>query len=371
MRILFLAWRDPWHPDGGGSEVYVEEVARRLVRRGHDVAIRSAAYPGRPPLEVVDGVVHHRAGGRLSVYLRGLSHLLSREGRHADVVVDVINGLPFGTPLVRSSGVLALVHHVHREQWAIIYPDWRGRIGWFVESRITPLLYRRVQHVTVSHHSARDLAAIGVDPHRVTVIPNGLDHDAVPASTDRSPTPRLVVLSRLVPHKRIEQALMAMHLLRDEWPNLRLDVVGDGWWRDRLWDEATRLLVHDVVTFHGQVPDPERDRLLAQAWLMVLPSIKEGWGIAVTEAARLGTPTVGYASSGGLQESVCNGVTGVLVDSPEELVDAIRDLLRDPVRLLAMSKAARSTAATLDWNATAERFHEALGRAAAVSGRRR
>ena len=73
-----------------------------------------------------DGFRIERRGGRLTVYLRGLAYLLSPAGRRADVVVDVINGLPFAAPLVRRRGLVALVHHLHREQWRIIYPGAAG-----------------------------------------------------------------------------------------------------------------------------------------------------------------------------------------------------------------------------------------------------
>ncbi len=365
MDVTFLAWRDPWHPDGGGSEVYVEEVAKRLVRRGHSVTIRSAAYEGRPTRETIDGVAHIRRGGRLTVYLHGLAHLVSRDGRRADAVVDVINGVPFGSPLIRRRGVLALVHHLHREQWAIIYPNWKGRVGWFIESVVTPVLYRRNGFVTVSRHSAQDLVGIGVHRSRISVVPNGLDHGASRMQPRASsPTPRLVVLSRLVPHKRIEHALDVVRRLRDEIPGLRLDVLGDGWWRDELEAEATRLRVDDLVTFHGHVSELEKDLLLARAWVMVLPSVKEGWGIAVTEAAQQGTPTIGYASSGGLQESIQHDRTGLLVADLDELLSTTRSLLVDAEKRQRLSTGAREWALQLDWDVTAEQFEGALGRAA-------
>ena len=373
MRVTFLTWRDPGHPDGGGSEVYVEQIARRLAARGHDVTVRSAAYAGAPALETVEGVAHRRSGGRLTVYVRGLAHLLTREGRDRDVFVDVINGLPFASPLLRRRGVLALVHHLHREQWAIIYPDWRGRLGWFVESRVTPLLYRSVPVVTVSEHSAADLERIGVERSRVTVVRNGLDHELPPIRVPRSSSPRLVVLARLVPHKQIEHAIWVVSRLRSQVPGLRLDVVGDGWWRGHLVEEADRLGVTDLVTFHGHVDDPVRDELLATAWVMLLPSVKEGWGIAVTEAAAQGTPTIGYRVSGGLCESVVDGVTGLLVEDRAELLAATRRLLTDDTLRAVLSVEGARRARLLDWDDSAERFEEALGEVGVnrVSGRRR
>ena len=54
--------------------------------------------------------------------------------------------------------------------------------------------------------------------------------------------------------------------------------------------------------------------MVQRSWVHVLPSRKEGWGLAVIEAAQHGVPTIGYRDSGGLTDSVIDGVTGVLVD---------------------------------------------------------
>ena len=350
MRVAFLTWRDSTHPDGGGSEVYVEQVARQLVARGHEVTIVCAGHGGSPRAEDLDGVRLVRTGGRLTVYPRGL-WWLARHRRTTDVVVDVVNGLPFATPLVRRRGVVALVHHVHQRQWQIIYPGACGRIGWFVESRLTPALYRGRPHLTVSEASAADLAALGI--RSVTVARNGLD--VAPSGAARSADPRLVVLARLVPHKRIEHAVdVAVRL------GVPLDVVGEGWWRPELEAYVAQQGASDLVTFHGPVVAAERDRLLAAAWLHLLPSVKEGWGLAVLEAAAQGTATVAYREAGGVNESVVDGVTGLLVDDLDGLVAATRGVLADPSVRDGLGDAAAERAREFDWAATASVVEELL-----------
>ena len=106
--------------------------------------------------------------------------------------------------------VVVLVHHCHREQWPVAGPA-LGRLGWFVESTLSPRLHRRNQYLTVSLPSARDLVALGVDNERIAVVRNGLDEaPAQSLSGPRAAAPRVVVLSRLVPHKQIEDALEAV-----------------------------------------------------------------------------------------------------------------------------------------------------------------
>nr|WP_300052921.1 glycosyltransferase family 4 protein [uncultured Nocardioides sp.] len=359
MHVAFLTWRDTTHPDGGGSEVFVEAVGRELASRGHRVTLLCARHPGSARHEERDGVRLRRTGGRLTVYPHGLAWVL-RHRRDVDVVVDVVNGLPFGTPLVRRRGVVALVHHVHAEQWRIIYPGLAGRVGWFVESRVVPLLYRRRPVLTVSDSSARDLAAIGIDPAAITVVRNGLAAAPPPLPVDRPVEPRLVVLSRLVPHKQIEHALAVVQRLATEVPDLRLDVVGDGWWHDNLVEAAADLGVTDRVTFHGHVSDARRDELVARAHLMLMPSVKEGWCLAITEAGAQGTPSVAYARAGGVTESIRDGVTGRLVEDLDEMVAVVDDLLRAPEERAAMGAAAHAMAQTLTWSSCADRVEQVL-----------
>jgi glycosyltransferase involved in cell wall biosynthesis len=358
MRIAFLTWRDSRHPDGGGSEVFVEQVARQLARRGHEVTIRCARVAGAGAVDDLDGVRLVRAGGRLTVYPRSLAWTWRRRAR-LDVVVDVINGLPFGTPLVRRRGLVALVHHVHERQWRIIYPGVRGRVGWWIERRVTPALYGRTPVLTVSSASRADLVALGLPAAAITVARNGVDAIRVPAI--RSAMPRVSVLARLVPHKQVEHAFTVLERLLPELPDLHLDVIGDGWWRDELQaDLAGRGALSSHVTFHGHVEAPVRDRLLAQSWLMLLPSVKEGWGLAILEAAVQGVPTVAYREAGGVAEAVVDGVTGELADDLDDLVARTRALLLASERRAAMGEQAAQRAQTFTWSATADVVEQVL-----------
>ncbi len=203
--------------------------------------------------------------------------------------------------------------------------------------------------------SARDLATLGVDPRHVAVVRNGVD--AAPAATmtePRSASPRAVVLSRLVPHKQIEDALDAVARLRTRMPDLHLDVVGGGWWVQRLVDHAAELGIADAVTFHGHVDDGTKHAVLQRSWVHVLPSRKEGWGLAVVEAAQHGVPTIGYRYSGGLTDSIVDGVTGVLVDDHAELVDGLERLLSDRVLREQLGVKAAIRSGEFSWRQSAD-----------------
>jgi glycosyltransferase involved in cell wall biosynthesis len=358
-RIAFLVWRDTLHPEGGGSELFVERIAAWLASQGHDVTIACAAHGNAPRDEIREGVRFRRRGGRLTVYPHGLAYLLSPAGRRTDIVVDVQNGLPFFASLVRRRGVVTLVHHVHREQWQIIYPGWRGHLGWWLESRAAPRLFRG-RYLTVSEASRADLVGLGIDGARIRVVHNGLDIPRPSRTVPRSTVPTICVLGRLVPHKRVEHALEVAARLRPTMIDLRVEVIGDGWWRQELEGRARALGVDDIVRFHGHVSQIERARILDRSWLLVAPSIKEGWGIAIMEAAARGVPALAYRTAGGVRESIIDGETGKLVDDLDELAKATDELLADASIRERMGAAASARAAEYDWTRAARRFADSL-----------
>lgn len=376
--VLLLCWRDTGHPQGGGSERYLEQVGAHLAARGVKVTLRTARYPGAARRETVDGIDISRAYGRYSVYPRALAAIaLARlglgplRGIRPDAVIDTQNGIPFFARAASKAPSVVLVHHGHREQWPVA-GLLVGRIGWWIESRLSPRVHRDNQYLTVSLPSAEELTTLGVDGSRIAVVRNGAEPVPVDAPTGAAETrtaePRVVVLSRLVPHKQIEDALAAVARLRGRIPGVQLDVIGDGWWADNLKSVAAQLGIADAVTFHGHVDERRKHELLARSWVHVMPSRKEGWGLAVIEAAQHGVPTVGYRSSRGLTDSIVDGVTGVLVDDVDQLAESVAGLLADAAARTIMGEKARSRAREFSWESTASGVYQVL--AAAADGRR-
>ena len=361
-RVAILSWRDTGNPEGGGAELYLERVAAGLVARGARVTVLTAAYPGAPADETRLGVRYVRRGGKLSVYLRGLLALLCRRlpggiGR-VDLVVDIQNGMPFFSRLV-TRPVVVLVHHLHREQWPVVYPGVTGKVGWWVESRLAPILYRHCQYVTVSRATRDELRRLGVEGRRIAVVHNGTDA-AVEDKPERTSYPSICVVGRLVPHKRVELAIDAVASLRRDFPDLRLTVVGSGWWEDELRAYALRSGAADAIEFTGFVDDRTKEDVYARSWLMALPSLKEGWGLVVSEAARFGTPTVAFRAAGGTQESVSDGISGVLVDDEAGFESALRGLLTDDVERKELSQGARAHAGEFSWDRSTQAFAEVV-----------
>jgi glycosyltransferase involved in cell wall biosynthesis len=358
--VLILNWRDTRHPQGGGSEVFVEQVAARLAAEGRRVTIFCGAYEGSVRDEEVDGVRFVRRGSWRTVYLwAGLYHLLGRFGPH-DVVVDVQNAMPFFSPMYCGRPVVVLVHHVHRLQWGMFFGRRTARMGWWVESRLSPWLYRRATYMAVSEATKADLVALGVAPERIEVVRNGSPDVAV--SSERAPEPTVAFLGRLVPHKRIELLMRAAADLRGRFPGLQVRVAGRGAWEPRLRGVARDLGVEDLVSFEGFVPEEAKLEWLAESWVLAMPSVAEGWGLAVVEAAVAGTPAVAFRT-GGLVESIADGETGLLADDYGGFVTALATVLSDAGLRDRMGLAARRRALAFRWEDTVATVSTVLDRA--------
>ena len=123
-------------------------------------------------------------------------------------------------------------------------------------------------------------------------------------------------------------------------------------------------------SFHGHVDADVRDRLLGESWLMVLPSVKEGWGLAVLEAAAQGTASIAYGGAGGVREAIVDGVTGRVVDDYPQLLSEVRRLMRDEAAREALGDQARERSVGFTWSATTDLVEQTLEKAR-FSGHRR
>jgi glycosyltransferase involved in cell wall biosynthesis len=364
--VLVLNWRDTGHPEGGGSEVYVERVSTELVGYNNRITIVCAHYAGAAREERNDaGITFVRRGGRLSVYVWaamlyiagaiGLGPLSRRRLGRPDVIVDVGNGMPFLSALYARVPVIVLVHHVHREQWPVVMGRKAALVGWWIESRLAPWVYRHCRYVTVSEATRTELAALGVDSARITVVHNGTP-EVVGGPVARDLEPNLVMLGRLVPHKRVEIALRAVAALADGIPGLTLTIAGRGWWEPQLRRLTAELGITDRVRFCGFVTEADKHELLSRAWVAMTPSLKEGWGLTIVEAGSRGTPTVAFAGAGGVAEALVDNESGLIADDEEHFITLVGDLLRDDVRRESMGIAAGKHALSFTWELAGARF---------------
>jgi glycosyltransferase involved in cell wall biosynthesis len=349
LHILVLTDRDWTHPQGGGTGTNLHAQVVRWLEWGHRVTVLACGYPGSVPFESSGRLTIHRMGGRVTVFPR----VMWRQARDlvpdADVVLEVINGISFLTPLWLHAPRVALIHHIHREH----YRRELGALGrpaaFLLETLPLRWLYRTSRIITVSQSSAAEIAEHGIALDRIHVNYNGADVNGHYREA-RSAVPRLVYLGRLKRYKRLGVLVDLVASL----PGVHLDIVGEGDQHHVISTDIKARGLGDRIHLHGYVDEAEKFRLLRRAWLHVTASSAEGWSLAVTEAAACATPSVGMGV-GGLTESILHGETGLLAKDVEEFGQHVRTLLSDHDRRERLGRAAHEQAQALSWDRTASR----------------
>lgn len=371
-RVLVLNWRDTRHPEAGGAEQYMHQIARRWVRQGVKVTWFTARPEGMAAHEVIDGVQITRFGGRLSLYPLAALRLLRTRGKF-DAVVDCQNGIPFFSPLFAGPGVpvVQVVHHVHQDQFSTRFSPPVAVVGRLLEGRMARRVYGSRAIVTVSPSTRLELRRRLGFRGPIFVVPNGaIDVPAVTCPRDHDPT--VVVVTRLVPHKRIDVLLGQIAVAASQVPRLRVEIVGDGPERRRLQGLAADLGLQATVTFHGYLPNEARDSQLSRAWLTTSTSAAEGWGCSIIEAAAWGVPCLALHAPG-ICDSVIDGRTGWLVDRPQDFGSALVTVLTELAeenRVEQITTACQRWARCFSWDRSAELLAGVvLKQAGAVTGR--
>lgn len=324
MRILFLSWKDTTHPFAGGAEVYTDEVTHAWVQQGHAVTWFSSSVEGQPRDEMRGGVTIVRRGSRLGVYRAAKAWYRAEGHGQFDLVIDEVNTVPFGAARwVKDAPVVALIFQVCREIWWQEMPFPIAFAGRFFLEKHWLRIYRHRPVLTISQSSKDSFAAYGLS--NVSIVPVGIN-DMIRPDVPKERTPTVVFVGRLASNKRPGDAIEAFALLRESVPDARLWVIGSGPELERL-----RAKTPPGVIFHGRVDEATKRDLLARAHLLVVTSVREGWGLVVDEAAAMGTPTVAYDVAGLRDSTLAAG--GVLVSpSPSVLGETLARLLAAPSR---------------------------------------
>ncbi|MGZ4279351.1 MAG: glycosyltransferase family 4 protein [Solirubrobacteraceae bacterium] len=351
--ILVLVDRDWSHPQAGGTGENLRQQVRYWLEWGHRVTVLASAFPGARSIKRDDGLTVRRMGGRATVFPRAIAELL-RDPPRVDMVLEIVNGIAFLTPLWLRAPVVVQIHHVHRRLYAEELGAAGRPLGFVLETLPLRRLYGRRPFMTVSNASADELVALGIERDRIAINRNGVALDEL-SSARRAATPTLVYLGRLKAYKRVELLLDILPAV----PGVSLDIVGEGGHRLLIEDEIRRRGLTGRVRLHGFVDEPTKRRLLQRAWINVTASSAEGWCLSVSEAAACATPTVALAV-GGLRESVVDGTTGLLADDLDGLIRHVRRLAADPALCQELGYAARARVSTLRWADTAKRTFEAL-----------
>lgn len=313
-RLLAVNFRDPAHPEAGGAELHLEWILREAVRRGFEVTWLASGFKGGTPEAEYEGMRIVRRGDWWNFNLI-LPGIFRREfsSPPPDLVVEDINKVPCFTPWWTRSATSVIVPHLFG---ATALQEAGALLGIYVVAleSLIPWVYRGRRFVVISESTRDDLVHRGIPADWIEVVHCGLDHGLYrpEPAVKKSDRATIVFVGRLRRYKGLDWVLRTLPDVIAAVPGARLVVLGDGPFRQSLERTAQRLGIANAVEFHGFVKAADKVRWMREAWVLVQPSPKEGWGLTVVEAGACGTAVVA-TDAPGLRDSVKKGETGLLV----------------------------------------------------------
>ena len=343
MKIAFIY--DAVYPFiTGGAEKRVYELARRLVKRGHEVHWYGIGWwwpeSGKKDIEM-EGIHLHGVckpmdlynGERRSVgeavYFAVL--LLPKLGRAKFDVIDC-QGFPFFscfTAKISSSlGRSPLIITLH-EVWNNYWYEYLGKAGFFGKLVEKIMVNLTDKIITVSKKTKTDLMAVKSSEKSV-VIPNGIDFNYINKINPSDEKSDIIFAGRLIKEKNVDILIKTIAIVKERIPDIKCFIIGDGPERAKLERLVQELDIQNNVSFKGFIKDyNDLISYMKASKVFVLPSTREGFGIVVIEANACGLPVVVVNHKmNAASDLIINNKNGIISDfSKEDIAENIISMI--------------------------------------------
>lgn len=367
-RILFLSWRDIKSPKKGGAEVFTHQMLKNIDKEKFEITHFSPIYSGLPAEETIDGVKYIRKGNIFTVIPYAIIHYITRR-KSIDYVVDQCNTHRFFTPLwVSRSKRIFFIHQMTKEIWFRNTKAPFSYIGYYFEKLMT-YIYKGNRTFTVSNSTKKDLIDMGLNSSKILILPEGIDF--VPwdkkGFLEKERDITFTYVGRFSKYKGIDATIESFGMIKRDHPDAKLWIIGKK--DQRYIDEVLIPIMNSYnliemdgagsgdVKFFGFVSDELKLELMSRSHYLVFPSEREGWGLTITEAAAVGTPSIVY-NSAGLVDAVEGGNRGYIVseNTAVGLYKMMSHVVGENVEYEYMRDMAHEYSKRFQWIRTAEVF---------------
>lgn len=361
MHLLFLSWRDIKAPKKGGAEVFTHEMLKLVDKSKYKITHISPKFKGCEADEVIDGVLYKRRGNIATVILYAM-YFYFKNRMNIDFVIDQCNEHRFFTPfwLPRHKRIF-FIHQMGRELWMRNLKFPFSHIGYYSEDIITKI-YRKGYTFTVSPSTKQDLLDLGFKDSLIGILPEGINFKPweEEAFHQKEAAPTFTYVGRFAKYKGIDSAVEAFGKLKEAYPESKMWIVGkknQGFIDSVLTPiiQAYHLKLDEDIKFFGFVSEEKKLELMSKSHSLLYPSDREGWGLTVTEAGAVGTPSIVY-NSPGLIDAVNRGQAGIITDENTKtgLFEAMKHTLDNNSFYDDMRRKAYEFSKNFQWETTAK-----------------
>jgi len=394
FRLAVLNTQPP-HRYFGGVERRIMETAKRLDSQV-DVTVYCGTKAGfRAPIAVEGATIVPCKSTDIIFPLDNWGFNRSLIKNASNLCADVfeahaVSGYGFARKLKQIGSKTPLIHTIHGvlgdeyEQAKLSEQQtFRGRVANNFMHRLSELEGQMAQDadsiVTISNYSLKKIQQhYTIDADKISIVPNGVDIEKFkPTNTDSAkqqfglgPEPCVLFVGSLIPRKGLPFLVKAAKTVTTQQPEVKFVIAGEGPLRRNLTEVIKSADLTTNFVFLGKIKDDALPLLYNCADVFALPSHQEGQGIVLLEAQASGKPVVGF-NIGGVNETVHNGQTGLLVDrgNVDDLAEAILKLIDDtPLRTKMGASGRRFVSENYTWELCAQRMFEVYQKLRGLAG---
>ncbi len=360
----------------GGAEVYAENLAREMVKLGHDIQVFATSANSKSSMEARDGMRVYHYGTRVKIAKAFLAPDLFFTPIKYDV--DLIH-VHFAVPPADLAGLHYL--NTKRKPCVVTYHgdlltdrgSWIRRTGLkYWNKYVVDDLLSKANCVICNSVNYMSLSKVLTKfQNKVIAIPPGINIDGIKLDISREACKEKLGLStndkvilfvgHLIGYKSPDVLIKAMPDIIGNHPETKLVLVGDGPLRNELEKLSIQLNLSGYIKFAGFVPDEVKKLYYKAADIFTLPSTtsSESFGIVLLEAAAAGLPIV-VSSLDTFRAFIKDGYNGLIARSgdADSLAQTINRLLSDEALMAETGKNARASVSDYSWENTAHKFEK-------------
>jgi glycosyltransferase involved in cell wall biosynthesis len=361
ITVLFLSWRDIKSPKMGGAEIYTHEMMRHADLSILRIIHFSPMFDGANSNEYIDGIMYIRKGNLFSLIWECRKFYILNKNS-IDYVVDQCNTYRFFTKFwVEDRKRIFLIFQLTKEIWDIHLRFPFSKIGKLLEIPMLRL-NRHDLTITESESTKKDLESIGFK--NIKILPIGLNKKPYDKSDlcEKESTVTFIYIGRFAKYKGIDTCISAFGEFKKINSDAKLWIVGK---KDDKYIERSLapiclqygLLIDKDIIFYGFVTEDKKLELMSRAHLLLFPSIREGWGLIITEAAVVGTPSIVF-NSPGLVDAVDFGNAGYITkrNDYKGIFETMVNAIEDKITYEKMRDNAYTFSSRFKWEDTGREF---------------
>ncbi|MBN1618179.1 glycosyltransferase family 4 protein [Candidatus Dojkabacteria bacterium] len=369
-KILWVSWKDINHPQAGGAEIITTELRNRLVKNGYEVTHLTSNYPGSKHEETVEGVKTIRVGRNRYIHsFAAIVYYLRNLVNKQDIIIEEVNTAPYLLNLFNKNAKFYLFYNqLAREIWFYETKFPLNFIGYFLLEPLATIAnaIKGPKLITISESTKTDLERFGHKDKNIYIIP--MATHTKPLISIKSSIPKeknftIIYLGSLRTMKRPIEILKGFKVFVENNPEAKLWIAGGGsdFQKNKLIKYTKDNNLTKNVTFFGFISEEQKRELLQKAHVLAATSLKEGWGLIVTEAGLVATPSVVY-NVDGLRDSCQNNITGMVTNRniPNELAKCWQEMKDHQESYEIFRKNSYIFAQTLTFNNCFNKFLEII-----------